>query len=230
MEIVQTDTPARRAGEILTEKLKANNGKDTLLLLSGGSAFNLLEYVRVYVLGPHVTIGMLDERFDIDPKVNNFSQFKQNSFYAICADAGCRFIDTSVHEGESLADYVGRFKSGIESNANKSIIVTMGMGPDGHTAGIMPFSEDYEDFKELFEKDALAVGYDVGDKNTYPLRVTVTNTFLREKVDGVVMFISGNNKQEAFDSMLISKQDIYEIPARIIHDMEQATIVTDLVE
>jgi 6-phosphogluconolactonase/glucosamine-6-phosphate isomerase/deaminase len=203
----------------------------TLLLLSGGSALNLLEHISPMMLGPHITIGVLDERFSTDPKVNNFSQLSALSFFMRAKQRGCIFIDTSVHQGEMLEDLTERFESTLREwvlhNPKGAVVVSQGVGPDGHTAGIMPFPEDPMLFHTLFDGPAWVVGYDAGKKNQYPLRITVTNTFLREVVDHSILYVIGDTKIKPLRDIISKKEQMASVPAEIVWDMKHVSLLTD---
>ena len=93
------------------------------------------------------------------------------------------------------------------------------MGADGHTAGIFPYPDSEEKFKELFEGENWVVGYDAAGKHQYNLRATVTNTFLRNKVEAAVAFVTGEEKKEKFEQMQV-EGNIAEIPAIIWNQMK----------
>lgn len=92
----RSENPAECAGILLEEWLEHSGHTPILLLLSGGSAFDLLDHISPEVLGAHITIGMLDERFDTEPSINNFAQLQTLRFYETAKQAGCSFIDSQV--------------------------------------------------------------------------------------------------------------------------------------
>ncbi len=198
------------------------------LFVSGGSALVVLEKMDEGVLGDNLSIMMIDERYDQDSQVNNFSQLKETNFFKQAIKGGVKFVDTSVLLGEDFGQYGLRFAEEVNRLAKNKVVVLLGLGEDGHTAGIMPFADEPNKFAELFEGDDLAVGYDASGKNPYPLRVTVTNTFLRNQVEAGVVFISGQKKKEALISVLQSSEDMSMIPGRIFHYIPQLSIFTDI--
>jgi len=221
----------RAAGAYITE-LVSEKEIPILLLLSGGSAFSILEFIDETCLGNRITIGMLDERYSKDPDISNFSQFQETLFYKKAVSAECRFIDTKVVHNESLEDLANRFerelKSWKNSNPDGKVIATMGIGSDGHTGGIMPFAQDSTEFSHFFEEVKWVIGYDAGSKNQYPVRITVTNVFLRQAIDYALMYISGENKKEIFDKLLNKNGGLSGLPASIIHEMKDVKIFTDI--
>jgi 6-phosphogluconolactonase/glucosamine-6-phosphate isomerase/deaminase len=221
----------QNAQEELTSLLHQNAHTEILLLLSGGSAFALLEGITNHVLGDHITLAVLDERASIDPDINNFAQLTNTNFYKSARAAGCKEIDTLPHENESKEELAIRFeqslKSWKESNPNGIVIATIGMGPDGHTSGVMPFPEDAKLFEKLFCSENWVVAYDAGDKNQYPLRVTTTLTFMNNVIDKGIVYITGENKRSAIELIADENIGIHQIPAKILKEMD-VKVFTDI--
>ena len=213
-------------------KAKAADGLDNLFheirgpvlfLSSGGSSLELLDGLQI---GENVTVSVLDERYSTDPTVHNFAQF----FERIRPNA---FIDTRVGQNETLQQLAERFEKELREWKNKNpggkIMITQGMGSDGHTAGIMPYPENPQLFKELFENtEHWVVGYDAKEKNEYPMRVTVTMPFLRT-ADYSIAYITGEKKKPAFERVLAKLGSLADTPARIMREMKNVQLFTDIV-
>ena len=114
-----------------------------------------------------------------------------------------------------------------EEHPGGRVVITQGVGQDGHTLGIMPYSKDPDTFQELFEGKSWVRGYDAEGKNEYPVRVTITLPFLR-MVDHSVSYITGKEKKDALSFMLSAKGTLFETPARIVHEMKDVHIFTDI--
>jgi 6-phosphogluconolactonase/glucosamine-6-phosphate isomerase/deaminase len=221
------------AAAALDAALFGARGGAVLLLLSGGSAFEILSGISGRNLGRHITVGMLDERFDDTQNANNFLQFQKTDFYKIAKDAGARFIDSVPKKNESLENFAERmereWKNRREENGNGAIIITEGMGADGHTAGILPFPENPAFFVKLFLDDARWVrGYDAGTKNEYPFRATATLSFLKNEVDTAIAYIAGVAKKSAFEKLISETGTLPENPARIMREMKNVKLFTTL--
>ena len=219
---------AKDISDILRE-LQKNGRRDVLFLSSGGSALAALENIDERVISPNLTIGVLDERFDPTNKISNYIELRKTAFYKRAVARGCRLIDTSTKKGqtqEGLAQfYEGELRNWRNAHPKGAIVVTMGLGPDGHTAGIMPFPENAKRFRELFEGTQFVASYDAGKKNQYSKRITVTMTFLRQ-VDVVSAFITGENKGPVFQK-LIEGDAFEEVPGRILRSLPCGTVHVD---
>lgn len=221
---------AQRAGELLSQKLALPG--PILLLLSGGSSLKILESTQLNKIDKRVTISVLDERLSADPAVNNFAQLARTDFLKQAIAQGAQVIDTRAQEGETLDLLSARFEWALrewrEKNPDGHIVITQGIGSDGHTAGIFPYPEDPDGFKKRLDNpDRWVIGYEAGAKNQYPQRVTVTLPFLR-MVDLSILFACGEEKKDTLVKMLMLRGSLAEIPARIVQEMRQVDLFTDL--
>lgn len=217
MEVLRYKTKEEAKSAAIEElsRLFEKNQEPILFLCSGGSALELLDGLQI---GADATVSVLDERYSTDPMVNNFAQV----FERIHPE---HFIDTRVRKGETLDQFAKRFEKELREwenkNPNGKVVITQGMGIDGHTAGIMPYTV-FDDEKKW------VVGYDAKERNEYPLRVTCTFTFLRQ-VDYSIAYITGEKKKEAFARVLAEEGTLEETPARIMRDIKNVKIFTDIV-
>lgn len=225
-------TVQREAAAALDALCVSHHPAPILLLFSGGSTFSLLNALRYNGEGGSLTVGVLDERYSHDPAVNNFAQLAATSWYARAKQHECTAIDTRVRDGETLGALTARMQTGLrawkERNPSGTIIITQGMGADGHTAGIMPFPEAPLQFDALFCATDWVVGYDVAEKNPYRLRVTSTITFLRDVVDHTIIFIVGEEKEAAWSRCMAEEGTLAETPIRIVRTMRDVRIFTNL--
>lgn len=233
---IRTNESVERLGHEAQTALKAllhdNRDQQILLLCSGGSASELLHEIPKETLGQHITLGVLDERYSAEEAINNFAQLQKCEFYKTALDVGAHTIDTRLQDRETIEHLARRFEKELRfwriNNPDGIVIATMGIGPDGHTAGIMPFPEDPERFCQYFENpDVWVCGYDAGEKNQYPLRVTTTMTFLKE-IDHSIVYCAGENKRVALKRVLAKDGSYAETPARVIRDMKHVTLFTDI--
>jgi 6-phosphogluconolactonase/glucosamine-6-phosphate isomerase/deaminase len=144
---------------------------------------------------------------------------------------GAVFLDSSVYDLESLDTYALRYESYIKKwiklYPNGIIRATVGIGPDGHTSGILPHPEDPAKFETLFNGEKLIVGYDVGNKNPHRFRMTSTFTLMK-KFDKVLTYMQGSNKKEALQKVMAEEGDHAATPGRIIRELKQVELFTDI--
>lgn len=230
---VETDrfSPAATAGRRLTELLSEGE-QPILLLLSGGSAFEPLKYTESHS-ADLLTVTVLDERFSADPEINNFLQLRRSAFTANAHTRGCQFIETVPREGETLPQFASRFEDSLRSwrnkNAGGSIIATVGIGEDGHTAGVLPMQHDAVRFASLFvETQRWIVGYEAISPSVHRLRVTVTLSFMIVHIDHAVVFAVGASKCPIIEKVLKGGAALHECPALVLHSLRDAILITDL--
>ena len=225
---------ASRAGKALGAELFRLKDVPVLLLLSGGSAFGILADVRKEFLPSNLMVGMLDERYSADPTINNFAQFLDTDFYTVAGESGALFLDSRVDPNEeSLLEYADGLGKALrdwrEINPKGRVVITQGMGADGHTAGVMPFPENPEQFTQLFlDPRQWALGYDASQKNKYRERATVTLSFLRDGVDFSLLYVVGEDKAPALWRAVAKEGTLAETPARIIQEMKNVTLITTI--
>lgn len=229
--VVEKQKTTEKAGKKLSELLKKHKNKDILLMVSGGSAFTVLEHVDSNTLSEQVTLSVVDERFSMDPKVNNFSQLEQTGFFDACMEKGCAIIGTRIHKTETLPKAVLNFDSQLrrwrQAHPKGVILTLLGLGEDGHTAGVLPFPENRRLFDDLFLDEEWVASFDATGKNEYTLRFTTTLTFLRDETAGSVVYVQGEKKKKALELVQSDTAYIQEVPGKIFLDMNNVTLVTD---
>ena len=223
----------QNAAEKVQQHLSKSKDTPTLLLLSGGSAFGLLEHIDAEVFHKELVVAVLDERFSTDPEISNFAQLAETQFYAQAKSAGAHLIDTRLVPDESLDHLAGRLNHAVQTvlsaHNDLTVIATAGMGEDGHIAGMMPYPEDKEFFDEHFlTTDKCFVAYDAGSKNEFPKRVTATAAFLKEHIDHTIAYVSGEEKKTALSRVVENKEEIHELPAQILQDMPDVELFTTM--
>lgn len=207
------------------------NRVEVLLCLSGGSALELLPNFDSDVLGNHVTIVVLDERFSKNPEINNLAQIEKTGFIEKAVKAGCEIIDTKPKNNESIEELAAGFNMAlvrwIGNHPGGKIVATAGLGPDGHTSGIIPESANFDEVF-MVNTGRMAVGYKAAnqpeDRN---LRVTTTFEFLR-MIAFAVLIVMGD-KQDALDRLNAPTGELKVTPARIWREtVGNVRLFTDL--
>ena len=204
---------------------------DILLLLSGGSALKLLDLIDQSLIGNKTTITVLDERYSTNVDENNFSILSSTPFYESTKERGASFIDTRLKEKETIDELAARFEHVLRNwktaHPNGLMIATQGIGPDGHTAGILPFPENPSYFAETFETtDRWVFGYDAENKNQFPLRVTTTIPFLK-LLDHSIVYVVGDDKKEVIQKAILADAKLNEVPSSVIQQMKDVQLFTD---
>lgn len=234
IEVTESIEQARHvAGQKLDELLGKYEQQAILMLLSGGSAISVLDAVDVGYAGIHTSISMIDERLIESPSQQNYSQFTNTDLYEHLLAKGIVMISTKPQPGdtvESLAMRIERkFRTWRQEHPQGKIVSLLGVGADGHTAGILPYTHDEELFNALFEKQTQwVVGYTTADTSEYPNRVTVNLPFLRTQVDHSVVYAVGQEKTKALERVTAHDGKLHTTPARILQEMKDVTLVTNI--
>lgn len=196
--------------------------KKILLLLSGGSNLKILDQIsKELVNNPNIASYVLDERFSKDPSLNNSLQIKEK---------GVNIKLTVPGDQESLLDFASRFndelETWLEQNPGGEIICTLGMGPDGHIAGISPMPDDQDRFEQTFSQNQLVIGY---TGNLAPAERVTTSPIFLAKVNLFVALILGEAKRPVFNDFINKKTKANLYPVQLLHKFPGETVVfTDL--
>jgi 6-phosphogluconolactonase/glucosamine-6-phosphate isomerase/deaminase len=218
------------AGEALNKLLAENKSSPILLLLSAGSALAILDFINASSLGENLTITMLDERFSQEPEANNFLQLQKLDFYTLALNANANFIGTLPRLNENMNDMQTRLEIGLTNWLNQhpqgKVFATLGMGPDGHTAGIFP-SSDVKFFETAFENSHLITAYRADTTHKYKDRVTATFNLFKY-IDEAIVFICGPEKQAKFKELLAGQAQINHLPIAGVVKTKHYQIFTNI--
>ena len=231
---VHTSDTDEEAAQALATALAADvlDGKqDILLLLSGGSALDILEYLPSPDDATFLTISVIDERDDPTRETSNFHTLERARWFQEMVSRGALFIDplhsinvTKEAKAESFGRAIRQWK---ETHGSGHIIAVLGMGQDGHTMGVLP-SADEETFTELFLGARRFVAHTVHDAPSCPDRITATFTFLQNDVNAVYCYICGEPKREPLRRALSGTVPLHELPIGIIATLPAVQVFTDL--
>ena len=227
MQIIRTDTPAVEAGSELSNMLLANTNIPLLLLISGGTAASVIEHVDTTLMGDHITLGLVDERFSKDPKVLNKTVLETSEFLTDGVKYGAHVLVIAIEDKESSDAVADRWEDQLRTWINwypkGKIFAVLGIGEDGHAAGIMPNVKDVD-----FYGSRLALAYTIGKEvSEHTERITVTFTFLKTYVDEAIVYAVGPKKHKAIDAFLADGTDPVSIPAAIFKEMKSVKFFTD---
>ena len=227
IQIKTSNSPKEQAGVAISAALEKYRQHDVLLLLAGGSALGVLEYVDTENIDELTTVMMMDERFSRASKENNFLQFTQTLFYTKLTGSHCNFIPSIPEDGESHEDFTLRMEDTLteylESHPGGKVIALFGIGADGHTAAIFPM--DQTSFTDIYGRGNLytKVNY---EPNEFSERSTITPKFISQYITNSIVYAVGEGKRDILRT-LSTPYELHELPA-YIHAQIDSELHTDL--
>jgi 6-phosphogluconolactonase/glucosamine-6-phosphate isomerase/deaminase len=228
MEIITSDEAAKQAGTYISEVIAEHNG-DVVCLLAGGSALDIIPHIKVMDSAKHEcrTIFMLgDERGSRDVTINNSLQLVTRYPDSYVAK---NLILTVPAETEELEKFTSRiletFLTKTENLKNPKIIQVLGVGLDGHTAGIFPLPID--EFTNIYNRP----DHDIVPVHLEGLRIdsraSCTPNYIQSKADELVGYVVGSDKKMILESLINETKSIHERPAELIKRHSQTKLYTD---
>ena len=233
IKIIKAESPGQ-GFEICRSLLYESVTKKTVLFLSGGSTpkglYELLAKEKKLKPG---AAAIVDERYFPISNIKNQRQDLEGSNEKMIRDAGlighiensARFYpvlkDKSLEQTVKDYDETVRF---LLSHFPKSIGI-LGIGPDGHTAGLPPGISNFK--FSIFNGTDLVAGID-NFPGEFKRRITLTFSGL-SKLDEIIVLAFGEKKKEALEQMLRGGSE-KDIPARFYLRPEIATktvLITD---
>ncbi len=209
-----------------------------MLLLAGGSSFGVYDAILPQYLSSLVTVAMTDDRFSKEMDINNSHILQATDFYNECINNDVFFISTEVWGEEKPEELAERFEKGLRgwrSDFPDGVVIgVFGIGEDGHTCGMIPDPSKSTESKKLFalrfeNPDKWVVGYST-PHNQYGERISITMPFIKKFVDHAVVFVSGDKKRDALDKLLAPKGSLNETPARVLRELKNVDLFTDIAE
>lgn len=228
LKIYKTEELMNAVAGYLWEELQERliSGKRVLLLLSGGSA------VEVYrILGErlsqeeegfakNLTVGLVDERYgSVGHSDSNEKQIQGTGFYEAVKEKGGHIL--SVLTGKDPEQEAAGYESMICKSVEEAdeVLAVMGVGPDGHTAGILP-QKSPEEFEKLFPANRWVVYYELPQDypNPFKKRITLTPTAL-QKITLAVVVAKGEEKKGALRKVFTKEEPLYKTPATVLRNL-----------
>jgi 6-phosphogluconolactonase/glucosamine-6-phosphate isomerase/deaminase len=211
-----------------------NKNHPILFFYSGGSAMELypLLFERIKdVEFKEILFAPLDERKDVAN--SNYEEFKKLNCYHEFMAMGATFLHCGdlSRDLQAVADnydeLIEHFLNYVKTDSGK-IVGVFGMGEDGHTAGIFPYAEDKEFFEKTFIKtDRYVAGVDVGEKNKFKERITLTSHAF-EEFDKAFVYVSGKKKKDSLMKALDKSSEYNVVPARLWWLLKDCEVYTDI--
>lgn len=207
--------------ELLLSELGA--GKNVLWLVSGGSAIeaqvstlNTVKRANPDALAS-LTILPIDERFGAyGHEASNSAQMRQAGF----APEAATWID--ILEGSPSFEQAARSYANHLSAALASaqmVVATLGLGPDAHTAGLLPHSPAVSDTTSEI------VAYSWTD---YTRLTTGIAPF--KHIDIAFVLAYGETKKRALERLHANVEVIEELPSKVLYEIPSVTVYNDFIE
>lgn len=204
----------------------------TALFLSGGRTpkdlYTLMASEKSVIAG---SVGMIDERFgEILHPASNERMLQESGLLDYFIKQEIPFHPI-LQQKLSLAETALQYNQTLEAEfySFKQRIGILGIGLDGHTAGIPARSDAIALSDEsIYTTEALVTAYD-DTKGMYGKRVTLTFSALRQMSYSIVL-VFGRDKEAALREMIM-EGPLETVPARIFNEdgMRSKTIViTDI--
>lgn len=217
----------------LNKFLQKNKEKKVLFLSSGGSCLNLIDGIEAESFSPNLTIALIDDRFTQDPEFNNYKiLISKINFIEKVKTFNSRIIDTTSFDGENPDDFAKRYQTlilnWIEQNPDGIVFATFGIGKDGHTTGVTP-KQTEDEFNNLFiNTEKYYIAHEFNDPN-FKYRITCTLKFLKEFIQVGIVYETGKDSLQMWQSIICGKAEFYKTPAKIFSELENIEIFTDAV-
>ncbi len=227
---------AHSLAKILTDSLSQN--KSVLLLLSGGSAIKMYGYIFQFLETgthlQHLNLGLADERFGpFGHPDSNEQQLRDAGVIKAFEDRGAHFFGmlTQDHLNEKeTAKRAATIYRRLFEEAD-TIILSAGIGEDGHTLGWLP-TQTRKEFMHLYDSPADVTFYTLDPRNSpnpFRSRLTLTLTAAK-KAHRMFVFAQGKNKRMALQKLTQEVGPVHTIPARaLFQSLHPLEIWTDQV-
>lgn len=222
---------------LVTQEL--HKGRRVLLFLSGGSAVQLYKklgesLLRNEIDSSYIAFAQVDERFQPEDKNDvNAVSIERTGLWEVCKKKNIPYYLIS-QEG-TLEDSARQYNETVSKLLTEYPyrLAILGIGEDGHTAGLLPFHERY------WNKKPMVVGYTVKERqnNTavsfcqrfrFKKRVTLTPKAL--KLNFALVVASGEKKRWAIENAFKKENknsiDIY--PAALLQKIQKVDLFTDI--
>ena len=203
-----------------------HDGRQVLWLLSGGSAVDIAAKAAKALPDTgmkNVTISLIDERFGPVGHPESVWQQLEEAGFAV---TGAKLVP--VLNGKSLEETAAAWEKAMREAFETCDykIGLLGIGPDGHTAGILPHSpaSSYSGSKLVFAYQSEAIP---GVRPAFE-RITLTRHALSQ-LDEIVAPAMGESKREALEN-LQRELPVDEQPAQILKQAKELYVYNDAIK
>jgi 6-phosphogluconolactonase/glucosamine-6-phosphate isomerase/deaminase len=169
---------------------------------------------------------MGDERGSRDAEINNSLQLLERYPNHYVTE---NLILTVPEASENLENFTSRisetFSTEILKLKNPKILQVLGVGSDGHTAGIFPLPK--ETFTATYDRPDVSIVTVHLEGLTIDSRASVTPNWILTRPDELIVYIVGAGKNRILESLIHETKEIYERPAELIKHHTGTTVYTD---
>lgn len=168
---------------------------------------------------------MVDERIvPLTDAQSNFGSLKELFFDKLLQDGSIRseqlhpFVGTLAHSQEACRGYAAE----LERFGGRFDVVVLGMGEDGHVAGLFPHHPLLEERSRGF------LAFSDSPKPP-PERMTASASLVCASTLSILLAL-GEGKRAAWDSFKNPARSVAECPAKMVLDTARCLVVTDLAD
>lgn len=211
------------AGNVLLKRLDDCKHEKILLLLSGGSVVRLYSKLGEYLKRHRgiIALGQVDERFQPLRKTDvNIQSIWDTGIFEVCDERKIPyfFVSQEGYLDESTAAYNTVLEKAFSEYTY--IMAVLGLGEDGHTAGLLPGYDVFWDIEKMVS------GYE--NVGTYRKRITITPKAIR-KLDYSLVCALGDAKRPVIESIVKDTKltDITRLPGLLLRDIQSVDLFTD---
>jgi 6-phosphogluconolactonase/glucosamine-6-phosphate isomerase/deaminase len=201
---------SKSAASALVDSLTDNRAKNSLLLVSGGSSAKVVYWASSDLdinVTNSTTLAQVDERYgEVGHEDSNWRHLLELGVDPSLFNQQIEMLKL----GLSADDIASVYSRNLQEQLDQSefSMAVLGLGADGHIAGIMPSEE--EEFDRLFLGHALVTAYKTEEYE----RLTITAKALLQ-MDKVIVYACGEEKS-AVISELGEEHSPHQFPAEIL--------------
>lgn len=200
--------------EVINEIANLHAEGSLLVLLSGGSNAELGAKINAELstnVVNKLTFALIDERYgEVGHPNSNWTKLIQSGFNEN------KFPTINVLDGSDINTATISYQSRLAAamNDHKYVVGIFGLGSDGHTAGILPYSS-------VLTSPSIIDCYAADDFQ----RITITPASIKNFTHGYCLAYGGQKQQQII--RLTTEVDPSEQPAQLLKKIPEITIFSD---